>query len=111
MRVEYNTVDEFLSDLESEKDSIWDSTVRLRINKTSMNDEGTSYQISMWLTAVVRKETGEFVMELGAVAGEDIEDSNPDRSGSERADEWKEKVYNVTEDLGLRIKPGKYELI
>lgn len=111
MRVEYNTVDEFLQDLRDEKDSVWEKTVRLRIDKGPIDDNEVKHQVGLWLTAIVKKDSGEYVMELGAVCGIDMEDSAPERPGSELANRWKAIVKDTCKELGLKAKPGKYEIL
>lgn len=109
MRITVGTVDDFVSELEADAKEIHESIVRVRVDRDDIHGTGTLFSVRLWATAVVAKDTGDHLLEFGSQAGHD-EPGIGDYTGSEAADEWKERIKHVAETHGLHVRPGKIEV-
>lgn len=108
MRVVVNTVEEFCSELRDTGQKVLGKVVRMRIDADPEQDEGLTFLISVWLTAVVAEDNGGvYLLEFGGIAGSD--DAQGD-NGTEQAKRWESDVHAAAAELGLRVRPGKIEV-
>ena len=109
MRVEVTTIEDFCSELriDAEKEQVWNKEVRYRIDRSPEQDEEISFQVGIWLTAIVDIGEDRYILELGVPTGCD-ETGSP--RGTHTANEWKQRVQEICDDVGLTLRPGKFEL-
>jgi len=105
MRIEVTTIDDFCKELREEgsKKNVWQLQVRYRIDRTAEQDEEISFQVGIWLTAVIDYEEDRFILELALATGCDDQEGY---SGTAKAEEHQE----LCDDVGLKLRPGKFEL-
>lgn len=107
MRVELTNIDDFCEELEQEAHRIHEQVVRVRIDRVPQQDEGVTYDVGFWATALVKTEDGDWVLEFGRLAGED---SGSTDEGSETAARWREQVELLAAKQGLTLRRGKIEI-
>jgi len=109
MRVELNTIQEFLSELEIEAKAgrIHENIVRVRIDRVAEQDEAITFEIRLWATAAVVADGSDWLMEVGVIIGSTADEgTDPDRE----AVDWKKRIEKVAEANGLTVRAGKIEL-
>lgn len=111
MRVETTNIDDFCSELaiEAEHGRIHENIVRVRIDRIPEQDEAISFEVSFWSTAVIDESGGQYVLELGLLAGRDTQ-AEPN-AGSETAADWEKRIQDVCEGHDLTLRHGKIEVI
>lgn len=111
MKVELTNIDDVCSEIKEYADKIWRKTVRMRINENPLDDEGMISEVGLWVTAVVRTEDGDWLLEFGEASGE-IYVNDPEekqREVTDRLAAWRKKIVDVCEDCDLKVRPGKWE--
>jgi hypothetical protein len=106
MRVEVNTVDEFLEELDLDAERVHEGIVRVRVDRVPEQDEEVSHEVWFRGTALVRGEDGDYVLEVTARAGHD----RGTFDGTETADEWRNEVKQLCERHNLDLRKGKIEV-
>lgn len=109
MRVVFNTPQEFLAEITAESDHVVDGILRMRVDREPEQPEAVTFQVGVWLTAVIATESGGYLVEFGGVVGSD--DTATPRGGSEAAEEIYREVKAVCEHGGLELRDGKIETI
>lgn len=109
MRVEVNTPAEFKSELQVSRPL--DDIVRYRIDHISTNDDSPMERIGLWLTSIIASEHGNYILECGWDCGE--QDGRPGREkpASDQAEDFKEDIAELCDELGLKLRLGKWELM
>jgi len=114
MRVEVTTIEDFCSELriDAEKEQVWNKEVRYRIDRSPEQDEEISFQVGIWLTAIVDVGEDRYILELGVPTGCDhtYVEGEDDNVGTRLANGWKQRVQEICDDVGLILRPGKFEL-
>lgn len=109
MKIEVSNVDEFIICLQN-AESIWENTLRVSLTRRPIDGNGrnsTSFHVNFQASALVETtESGEYLLEVGEMCGKDIEDSEPDRTGSENAKKLKEKLAEYAKTRDWKILPG-----
>jgi len=103
MRIEVNSVDQFLEELEFEAKSgrVYNELVRVRIDRVPENEEGYTFRYNLWATAVV--DGGNQLLEFGMHVG-------AERDGAlVAATEMQTKIQDRAAELGLSCRGGKIE--
>lgn len=114
MRVTHDNIEDLLTDLRTEKDSIYLSVVRMQTYRMDEfegdpNKARTSYIMGLSISALVRHDDGDWCIEFSEMAGKDTT-KNPD-DGSDAVDEWRQRVIRLCDACGLTVRPGKWEVI
>jgi hypothetical protein len=111
MRVELDNVDDFLGEINRESDHLWERCVRYQVSRMPEQDDEITFKVGLWLTAIVAKESGNWIIEMFAFSGRDEDDEPRMAEGSNAADAWLSRVRTACEDLDLKLHPGKIELV
>jgi hypothetical protein len=103
------SLEDFIAEITAERDSIADNIVRWMANQAPLQKEGISHQVEVWATAVRADGQGEpWLLEFGQVAGEVAAD---DSRGMVKAEELRFTLKTACDKLGLKLRPGKIELV
>ena len=114
MRVTHDNIEDLLTDLRTEKDSIYMGVVRMQTHRMDEfegdpNKERTSFIMGLSVSALVRHDDGDWCIEFSEMAGRDTTQS-PDE-GTDMVDEWRQRVGVLCDQCGLTMRPGKWEVI
>jgi hypothetical protein len=110
VRVEFNTVEDFANDLATEAAAgrVYENIVRVRVDREPEQREAISHLVGFWATAVVRSESGDWLLEFGQVAGSDTR-MTPD-GGTAVAERWRKRIEAVAKEYGLAVRSGRIEV-
>jgi hypothetical protein len=112
MRNQVNDIQHFCEELELEAKTgnVYKQAVYFRVDTwQDTKHEGTAIiQVNVWATALIREETGDYILEFGEHCGEDDKNSH---SGSERAATCRSTIDAVARRYDLRVRHGKLEVI
>lgn len=109
MNVEMGTVDDFVDEMATESDNVYQKTVRVRTDRKPRDRERTLFDVRFCATCVIAKEDGDYLLEFDAHCGED-EPTIDDCTGSDIAARWHDNIRTAAETHGLTVKKGKIEL-
>ncbi len=104
VRVEFNTLDEFIGELTLDCDRVVDRVVRVRIDATPQQVDAVTFEYSLWATAHVHGDQTDYIMELGINCGEH-------EGGEENADDARNRIMSSCDDMGLTVRNGKIEIL
>ena len=110
MRILCDSIEKFLSNLRSAKGPCWLSTVW--IDRTSNVLEG-SITTSVYIQAqcVVNSPDGsQYIIQGGEDCGEDFEDGDEEKFGSEKQAKLYRELQDYCESAGLSVQPGILEV-
>ena len=110
MRVEVNTVKDFLGEVREEENRIWEKIIRTRIDRVPEQDDQISFQVEIHLTTFIVSSEGKYLLEATILTGCDDPDNDELREGTIKAVEIRDQVEATCLDLGLSLREGKYEL-
>jgi len=117
MRVVFETIDDFLGDIESQinlldgGDCVFQRAIRISKTSRPFGNDDHIRVIGLQCSAVVEVgDGGQYLMEVGVVCGKDYHTSDKEFSGSEKADEYKKQIKEFCSRLGLNSRPGLIEL-
>lgn len=110
MRVEVNTVSEFCAELEADAQHVYEKFVRLRIDTTPEQDENITQVVGLWATALIRKESGDYVLEMGQSYGSERHSRDERHATSAAWEDW-HKIEDCAKRHGLTIREGKWEIL
>jgi hypothetical protein len=102
MRVKFNVTDEFLGELEMDRDAVERKVVRVTC-RFSRNEMYTG--VSVIATAVV----GPHVVELSARCGEYLSEDHDGKPVRQRADLESSKLRTRLHELGFDVRAGSFE--
>ena len=109
MRVEVNSIDDFIEELKDERKHICNEVVRVRIDRNALNDHATAHSVIVWATALVQHDKGDWILEYGECVGEDTR-SEP-TGGTSIATGIIKKVKTFADEAGLKVRRGKLEIL
>ncbi len=107
MRITFTDVDKFCAELRQEAGSIVWKQVRVRVDRVAEQDEGVSFAMAIWGTALIEKAGVAGIIEYGEWCGSD-EPSNPD-GGTTVANNRRARIEKAAKEIGLEIRDGKFE--
>ena len=100
MRVEFNSLDEFISEVES--DGVYRDIVRVRVDRVPEQQSASTFSRVMWLTAIqVDSSHHEFLLEC-------IHDLGRERNGVAEQNE-REARERLAKLDGISIRHGKLD--
>jgi len=114
MRVNFNSVDDFILDLSREdRERVYQQAVRVQVSKNPIDGnkrDAVKFQVVFQASAVVATaDGGEYIMEVGEDCGIDYRDASNELIGSERADDLRRMVSEFCDHHGLTLRPGMIE--
>lgn len=109
MRVTTETLDEFFERIDNDphvfQNAISASTIKKPINGTRY--DALAFEVIFQASAVVIVQgRSEYLLEIGLHCGKDRLDGEPDLEGSNRADEYKQRIKEYAEKMGFKVLPG-----
>ena len=110
MRVEVNTPDEFLAELEAEAEHVYEKIVRARIDFMWKQDEKLSRRVGLWMTALIRRDDGDYILECGHDLGSEDCRVKEKMLASAEGDAITNKLLALCRRLGLVLRHGKWEI-
>ena len=114
MRVVHDNIDDLLADLRAEASAIYQKVVRVQIHRLDefsgeRHKAGTSFIMGLCVTALVRHDDGDWCIEFAEACGRD-DLGHPD-GGTDVMLDWRTRVQKLCHELGLKVRPGKIEVI
>lgn len=110
MRVECPTFDEFLTCLQADRErGVWQDTVRYSVIKRPSGPDRNDpkKEVTIQVSVVMQAEDdSEYLLEVGIQCGFNYEDTSQEYEGDKKAEEYKQQLTNICEDLNLRLLPG-----
>jgi len=112
MIIEFDTLADFLDEIAVEASRIHEKTVRAQTVKAAEQAEGVSYKVAYTVTALVKSDDGQWLLQYYDLAGSDEPNrrTNPHRAGSDQAQAWDSQVKETCDQLGLKKRPGRIEV-
>ena len=104
MRIELNSLDDFLSEIEA--DGVYQDVVRVRVDRVPEQKEQVTFALGIWVTAL--SKDAEWLYELGLPLGSE-KGKRGAKGGAEIAQEMQDKLKAKCDELGITIRPGKIE--
>lgn len=112
-------LDDFLEELEHEASKpitllpdgmsgVLAREVFVRIDRGE-DDRVRQFLMAIWATAIVRKDEGDYLLEYGAECGFDTPE-HPD-AGTDEANRQRSRIAAAAENLGLKLRKGKLEVV
>lgn len=111
MKVQILELSELLDELAFEAERIRHNVVRVRIDRTPEQDEAISFEVGIWVTAVVNdmQNRADHLLEFMAYCGRDSRKGGD--AGTSAANAIRDQVAALAASKGLTIRPGKLEFI
>jgi hypothetical protein len=107
--VNYTSIDDLFSELREEATRVVDKIVRLQVARVPEQVEEISFEVGVWITALIKLDDDSYLLEFGASAGCD-DTSAKTHTGSECAAHTKQRLSELCDDVGLKLRPGKIEV-
>jgi hypothetical protein len=110
MIVKCNTVEDFLTDIESQvkrngSGCIVQNTVRLNVSKREISD--VTHAVVLQGAAIVSmKEGGEYLLQFGIECGHDYSDASQEYAGTDLANKQIKRIKDFCTSYGLTVGPG-----
>lgn len=108
MRVECNTVDEFLICLSSER-SIFQDVIRVSITRNPIDTgrDCVKFDVILQATTVVLVDSeSQYLLVVGCNCGKDYEDASQELEGSASAKKLKDRITQYAKERSWGILPG-----
>ena len=101
MRIELNSLDDFLGEIET--DSVHGDTIRVRVDRIPEQQSATTFMRIMWLTAIqVDESDREFLLEC-------VHDLGRERNDEADKNEREARARLAKLD-GISVRPGKLDV-
>lgn len=106
MKIKMPNSQAFLTELSRESQNVWDSTVRVAIERSDLNGDSLLWSVSFVATAVILKDAGEYLIEYEQHAGID-EPGIQDSTGSDAAEALSQQIAEQCGRLKLELQAGR----
>lgn len=107
MRVRVATIEEFCGELSIDHEALLGKSVRVHVESVPEQEEAITNQVLFCATAVVCQTEGSWLLEYMDEAGIDTKSN---QQGSQRASGWRKQIEGVANSVGLRMRPGRWEM-
>ena len=108
MRVVFETAESWMKEIDAEAKNVLGGVVRMRTQREPEQAEEITWQVGIWLTAVIVNENGPNLVEFGGVVGSD--DASGE-NGTAAAREIAMQMESLCDGHGLELRDGKIEAV
>src|SRR5690606_6146559 len=109
MVVQLGSIEDFCSELRDRSDAVRERIVRCATVRAPEQKERVSFAVGISATTVLNTEDGPCLIEYSGLCGRDTPAKGDE--GSQEAARMDRLLRETCDDLALRVRPGKNELV
>lgn len=109
MRIMCHSIKDFLDNLAKHTNEIWMSSVWVDRSINAWDESLTSTVTIQTYAVVALADGSQFIIQGGEICGDDYEDGDEEKNGTERADKLTVEIMHYCNEVGLDVRPGTLE--